>query len=782
MEEAAEANAWEAAQAEALEAETPEAEAPEAGAPTDGEDEHAEKSRGEAGVSAASDDAKATAEKNGEAGLESLSVKVNDPRASTQWYLNSINAYDAWSYAKCNHKVTVACMDLGFDLNHQDLKANMLDPYNAHNAVHGGSLSNVTPYKTSVDHGSHVAGIVSGVANNRVGIAGVAYNANIMPIKVVDGSGRAYTDDLVKAYEYVISHKSTHNVRVVNLSMGSDVRNLVGSGMSLSKDDKVLTKIREAYAAGIVTVAAAGNANSSKDSQVPYSCYPAEDGKVVSVINLAQSGSSVGRFASSNYNLSGQSTKNISAPGTDILSTVYGNKYESNTGTSMAAPVVSGVLALEFAARPSLTADEAITLLYATAKNLGGSEWTREYGWGEVNALAAAKAARDGMTSVQKTKADKVTNLADTVAVGEVQEGIAALPAVSSLRVAHASQVSAARAAYNALTASQRKKVSNYNKLVEAEKRIKELVRDENVAKGLAYRTHVQREGWQSWVTNGATSGTVGRSLRLEGIEIKLNSKPYSGTIQYRTHVQSIGWESSWRSAGQTSGAMGRSKRLEAIQIRLTGEMATHYDVWYRVHAQQCGWLGWAKNGDSAGTAGYSYRLEGIQVEVRPKNSGVHAVTGAFRYGVHYRTHVQRKGWQPYVHDGSTSGSTGLGLRLEGININVNGSPYSGGIQYATHVQSIGWQGWRSNGQMSGTSGQGKRLEAIRIKLTGDLAKHYDVYYRVHAQHFGWMGWAKNGSNAGTQGYSYRLEAIQIRLVAKGGYAPGSTADAFRKR
>ena len=61
--------------------------------------------------------------------------------------------------------------------------------------------------------------------------------------------------------------------------------------------------------------------------------------------------------------------------------------------------------------------------------------------------------------------------------------------------------------------------------------------------------------------------------------------------------------------------------RLEAIQIKLTGEMANKYDIYYRVHAQNFGWMGWAKNGESAGTAGYSYRLEGIQIKLVKKGA-----------------------------------------------------------------------------------------------------------------------------------------------------------------
>ena len=149
---------------------------------------------------------------------------------------------------------------------------------------------------------------------------------------------------------------------------------------------------------------------------------------------------------------------------------------------------------------------------------------------------------------------------------------------------------------------------------------------------------------------------------------------------------------------------------------------------------------------------------------------------------VNYSTHVQDIGWQGYVKDGSTAGTTGQSKRLEAIRIKLsNNTSYNGTIQYQTHIQDIGWQGWKANGQMAGTSGQSKRLEAIRIKLTGEMAKQYDIYYRVHSQEFGWLGWAKNGESAGTEGYSYRLEAIQIQLVKKGSSAPGSTSNKFHR-
>ena len=147
----------------------------------------------------------------------------------------------------------------------------------------------------------------------------------------------------------------------------------------------------------------------------------------------------------------------------------------------------------------------------------------------------------------------------------------------------------------------------------------------------IAYRTHIQSFGWQGWKYNGVMSGTSGKAKRLEGINIKLTNKPYSGSIVYTTHVQSIGWQgnennvNTWFRDGQMAGTSGRAKRLEAIRIALTGEMAEHYDVYYRVHAQTYGWLAWAKNGEAAGTAGLSKRLEGIQIVLVPKGGAAPA-------------------------------------------------------------------------------------------------------------------------------------------------------------
>ena len=164
----------------------------------------------------------------------------------------------------------------------------------------------------------------------------------------------------------------------------------------------------------------------------------------------------------------------------------------------------------------------------------------------------------------------------------------------------------------------------------------------------VAYRTHVQTYGWQGWKYNGQMSGTSGQAKRLEGICIKLTNKPYSGNIVYTTHVQTYGWEgnindvSTWKQNGVMSGTSGRAKRLEAICINLTGEMAVHYDVYYRVHAQTYGWLGWSKNGAPAGTAGMAKRLEGIQIVLVPKNGAAPSVNYQGIRSVQSRSYIQR--------------------------------------------------------------------------------------------------------------------------------------------
>ena len=279
--------------------------------------------------------------------LEALAVvTINDPGASNQWALSDIYAYEAWGVAKCSGKVTVAVMDTGFDVNHADLKANLLPGRNIYE-----STSDISPFKGSSDysHGTHAAGIISAVANNGVGVAGLSYNAKVLPLKVFferNSSIITTSSTLVKAYTYV--KNSGYNVRVVNLSLGGVYSD------NLRKDTALLDAVNEAFEQGVVTVAAAGN---STLATPPFDEYPGDFKNIVSVINVT---SDHVRSSTSNYNRTDEDLKNISAPGTSIYSTIPSNGHSSMSGTSMASPCVAAVLALEFAADPSLTASQAV--------------------------------------------------------------------------------------------------------------------------------------------------------------------------------------------------------------------------------------------------------------------------------------------------------------------------------------------------------------------------------------------------------------------------------------
>lgn len=158
------------------------------------------------------------------------------------------------------------------------------------------------------------------------------------------------------------------------------------------------------------------------------------------------------------------------------------------------------------------------------------------------------------------------------------------------------------------------------------------------VSRNTKYTTHVQTIGWQSYLYDGQIAGTVGMAKRIEALELSLtdlecveNVDYSSSGVTYRSHIQKTGWQTNWSSDGEVTGTTGLGLRLEAVQIKLTGDIATKYDIVYRVHVQHFGWLDWAKNGESAGTEGYAYRLEAIEIKLVPKGSVATNISAAFK-------------------------------------------------------------------------------------------------------------------------------------------------------
>ena len=351
--------------------------------------------------------------------LSTQSSAPNDPYYVRQWSLGSVNAPEAWDLVAANAKassaVTVAVIDNGFMVNHEDLKSHIVDFYNA-------KADSTAMGTDNSDHGSHVAGIVSAVTNNKKGVASVANNAlGLMVIRVSDSKGEITTDTILNAYTYIMKHASTHNVRVVNMSLGAPSSKPV----SRSTDPALYDAIGKARNAGIVTVAAA--CNEEGNYEPPFYAYPGDFNNVVSVISLEQAderwnADGVVRDPTSNYNtlmqFSYARAKNISAPGAGIYS-AYSNNYSYawESGTSMSSPLVAGVIGLMFTVNPDLTAAQAESLLYSSAKDLvewpAGTGWDYETGYGEVDAAAAVAAAgatasstKGNIASCQVTAAD----------------------------------------------------------------------------------------------------------------------------------------------------------------------------------------------------------------------------------------------------------------------------------------------------------------------------------------------------------------------------------------
>lgn len=702
---------------------------------------------------------------------------VEDETTSIQSYNKN---YLSWGYEstgmdhyidylsyKSKSNIKVAVLDTGINSNHEAFKstttADRIDTAYAYNYI--SESKNIADDN---GHGTKVASVIT---------SSTPSNVKIVPIKVLNSSGEGNLSDSIRAIREI-----KDNVDIINMSLG------VKNSEINAADFQQLENIFKGFynnGNGPLIVCASGNEASNEV------IYPANSQYTIAVSALRKTTSGEIQFASSFSNYG--SSIDFAAPGEKIYAAKYStnNEYALSTGTSIATPFVSAAAALIKSDYSSYNIIQIKQKLIENAEDLGSSGKDQYYGYGSIS-FKTKMFEKPYIFNIIKSNA---TSTSCKVTANAICDDNITKYAyiVSGREISNSNWISISSPKNNvqiSFTVYENKSYDLYfmdseGQISKKQFTVSEITTIKNAT--VSYRTHVQNVGWQSYVSNGAMSGTSGRSLRLEGINIKLVNQPYSGNIEYCTHIQNIGWQN-YKKNNELSGTQGQSLRLEAIKIRLTGEMANKFDVYYRVHAQEIGWMNWAKNGEAAGTSGFSYRLEGIEIVLvekgkNPPSRSNTAYSKAFKNPMlSYRTHVQDIGWQGYVYDGVISGTSGQSKRLEGININLQNQPYTGNIEYCTHVQNIGWQNYVKNGAMSGTSGQSLRLEAIKIRLTGEMANKYDIYYRTHCQQFGWLGWAKNGQESGSAGYSYRLEAIQIVLVEKGGSAPGSTSRAFVKK
>jgi len=259
------------------------------------------------------------------------------------WGVDRIDAEVVHTSGNRGGGVNVAILDTGIDVDHPDL-----------NVIGGKDFVFGRSYDDKNGHGTHVAGIVAALDNN-IGVVGVAPEANLYAVKILNNSGSGWWSDLVAGLDWCVDS----GIEVANMSLGAT-----------SAPGDVMTACDNAYAAGVLLVAAAGNGGSV--------IYPAAYESVIAV-SATDSYDSLAYFSSIGDEVE------LAAPGVDIYSTYKGGGYTTMSGTSMASPHVTGTAALMIAASISNVRGQ----LQSTADDLGTTGRDSEFGYGLVNAAKA---------------------------------------------------------------------------------------------------------------------------------------------------------------------------------------------------------------------------------------------------------------------------------------------------------------------------------------------------------------------------------------------------------
>ena len=277
----------------------------------------------------------------------------NDPKFGSAWHLPKIQATDAWDFTTAEG-IIIAILDTGVDGTHPDLAANMVLGWNA---VDGSSETSDV-----MGHGTAVAGTAAAAGNNSNGVTSIAWNAQIMPIRITNRSdGYAYWSDAARGLNWAADN-------------GADVANI---SFAMTNSSSVSSAAQNMRNKGGLVVIAAGN-----DGTDPgYADNP-------NIITVSATTSSDSKASWSNYG----SLIDVAAPGASILTTTRGGGYGNWNGTSFASPVTAGVVALIMGANPTLTPDEVETVLENSADKIAG-DWHPNYGNGRVNAAVAVQMA-----------------------------------------------------------------------------------------------------------------------------------------------------------------------------------------------------------------------------------------------------------------------------------------------------------------------------------------------------------------------------------------------------
>jgi len=276
--------------------------------------------------------------------------------SAEQWGLSKINAPLAWG-ASQGDNVLIAILDTGADFNHPDL-VGKLQSDNDQDYVNNDAHA-----QDDDGHGTHVTGIAAASTNNTIGVAGLGWEAAVLPLKVLDNNGKGSLSDITTAIRYAVDQ----GARVINMSLGSSA----GQGLACSDFPELVEALEYAYNQGVLTVVAAGNDNADAQDVVPANCPY--------VLTVAATTSQDQKASFSNHG----EVVDVAAPGAGIYSTYLPETYTYKDGTSMATPFVSGLAALVWAKYPSYTPDQVAAAIMDNAKDLGD---LTKYGCGRIDA------------------------------------------------------------------------------------------------------------------------------------------------------------------------------------------------------------------------------------------------------------------------------------------------------------------------------------------------------------------------------------------------------------
>jgi subtilisin family serine protease len=361
------------------------------------------------------------------AALLPASARAREPADALQgeqWAVSPgaiFNLPGAWQLSQ-GAGVTVAVVDSGAKLDHPDLAPNIWtnfkevpgngidDDANGYvDDVHGVDLTSTSKTQNLADgfgHGTHVAGTIAAAANGR-GVVGVAFKAKLMIVRVLDDDGAGSTGAVAEGIRYA----AANGARIINLSLETNV-----------DDPRMRTAVEAAAAANVLVVASAGNSGVDVDD---HPTFPAGIAGA-NVVAVAATGPTAGRSLADFSNF-GRLTIPVAAPGVDVISTSRTGGYEYKSGTSMAAPHVSGVAALMASVAPQMTAAElrAILLQHASRSGL-------PIGAGYVDALGAVLGAA-GSSSFQQSQPPQARVLQATRKGRTTQAQIALLGATAAV-------------------------------------------------------------------------------------------------------------------------------------------------------------------------------------------------------------------------------------------------------------------------------------------------------------------------------------------------------------